>query len=198
MLRRLAPASLLALLACSSSAAGSGASPAGPAGGTIPQAFSTYCTGTLQTTQPVYAQGPSGSWIQQGDQTAAAGASFLIEADLGSWDGFVFASDGTPSKIEPENGMLVAGQDFTSDCPTAMVPPQTSTVMVLLADATFYPSASLTGTACTLRAGTAITNEMFTINAQYVAQLSSPEVSSKCGASPMYTNHIAFGQLVAK
>jgi len=195
MLRRPVPVCLVALLGCSSSG---GAAGDGPGGQSVPAAFSAYCTATLQTTQPVYAEGPSGSWIQQGTQSASAGTAFLLEASLGSWDGFVFAADGTPSKIEPANGTLVEGTDFTSGCAPTMVPPQTSTVMVLLADATLYPDASLTGTPCTMPAGTAITNEMFTINAQYVAQLTSPEVQSKCGVSTAYANKVAFGQLITK
>jgi hypothetical protein len=181
---------LLALTACSnSSGSGSGA-------GGIPSDFSKYCTGTLKTSVPLMKADGPGAWLGDGQQ-ASPGTVFVLSYQFDSVGGYVFQSDGSPEQLQTGLGQsFVEGTNFASSCaPTGsgFVP----TTTVLLAPATLYPNQDLSGTACTLAAGTTLTNFSFSLSVDTAAQVSANEITAQCGVATMYSPDIEDASLLS-
>jgi hypothetical protein len=138
-----------------------------------------------------------GAWESDGTQHAGAGTPFLLAASFDRWGGFVITSDGTPMQISADfTKGLVAGTDFTSSCAPTTIP--SSGPNVLLADAKLYPNADLSGTECTITAGTTLTNYSFSSLGTASATISADEVTAKCGVATMYAAEFPLAQLVAR
>jgi hypothetical protein len=185
-------AALAAFVGCSSSSSPAPASSSGTT--TTNAAFAKFCTGTLTHSTELEVAQPGGGYFGDGSQQVSAGTSFLLSDEIQTWQGYVIASDGTPSLLAADFSKgLVEGTDFTSDCaPTLTF--TTSTHAVLLRDTTLYPDQALTGTPCTLAAGTELTQlEFFGATPNSV---SSKEISAKCGVSTAYAPSFLFGELV--
>ena len=185
---------LAALAACSSAS-----SDGGPGGGTasIPAAFSKYCSGKLATEQKIMHPMSGGGWMGTGDKIGA-GTPILLEADFSHWSAYAIMADGSPVKIDAdfEKG-LVLGTDFTSDCAPAKVPSfgDANVKNVTLAKATIYPNADLTGTACTLDAGTQFTNYSMSGGGSS-SELSADELKAKCSMDKGYSKDLYTAELI--
>ncbi len=186
------------LAACSGSgSAGGGAAGAGGSGG-APEAFAKYCAGTLKTEHKLMtAMGPGG-WMGDGSHHAPAGTTFYVAVSFGAWDGYVIQADGTPMQISAPDFMagLVKDTDFTSDCATDDKK-TSSGGSVLLATATFFADAELTGKPCTLDAGTELTSLSFS-GGGAVAWVSSAEITAECGFEPAYSEDILYASLIVR
>jgi hypothetical protein len=158
-------------------------------------AFSKYCTGTLLHEMPLLAEQPGEAWGGNGSLQAPSGTDFLLSDEFQKWQGYVIQSDGTPAQITAFNG-LVQGTDFSSSCAPSTIPDQFTTNLVLLADTTLYPHMDLSGTACTVPAGLALTN--YEILGGTPVTVSAAEISAKCGTTTMYAKIFATGQLLNK
>ncbi|MCC6900275.1 MAG: hypothetical protein IT377_14950 [Polyangiaceae bacterium] len=183
---------LLALPGCSGSD-----EQAGGGVGKVPAAFSAYCTGTTKVAIDLQeAQGPA-VWVgSNATGSAPAGSEFLVAASFDKWEGFVFESDGTPLRLDGDfQSGLVKDQDFTSDCAVDATTPKTDTV--LLANSHFYSTESLSGSACTLPAGTVLTNYSF-MSAGSVATVGSAEIAAQCSHQKAYSSDIVYGDLISK
>jgi hypothetical protein len=195
---------LLSAAACSSSSSPGGGPKgelvgAGSDGGTvtlgsIPPAFSKYCTGTLMTSMGVMEADGAGAWLSDGSIEAASGTEFLLAADAFGWSGYLFLSDGTPLRLSSDSSPgLVLGTTFSSSCAPS-TPQNASSTEVLLGPATLYPSMSLSGKACTLPAGTTLTNYSF--EGGNPATVSSAEITAQCGTMVMYTDDFPMAGLI--
>jgi hypothetical protein len=113
------------------------------------------------------------------------------------WGGYVIQSDGTPFQIDADfmKG-LVAGTDFTSSCAPTTLP--SSGPNVVLADSKLYPNADLSGTECTIAAGTTLTNYSFSSVGTSGATISADEITAKCGVATMYAAEFPLTQLIAR
>jgi hypothetical protein len=183
----------LSMAACSS--ASSSSSGSGEQTGVDGPAFSAYCTGTLLREMPLMTQQSGDSWAGNGSLQAPAGTDFLLSDEFQMWQGYVIQNDGTPAKITAFNG-LVQGTDFSSSCAPSTIPDQFTTNLVLLADTTLYTNMDLSGTACTLPAGLALTN--YEILGGSPVSVSAAEITAKCGTTTMYAKNFATGQLLNK
>ena len=198
-----AKASFLAIplfaLACSSSSAapaGAGAG-GGTAGGQPGPAFAAYCTGTLLTEQKILHPAGAGAWLGNG-MKVPAGTPFLVASEYGMWGGFVVDGAAAPARIEGDFAKgLVKGTDFVADCATDSAVSSPKIKRVLLAQATFHPNKDLSGTACTLDAGTELANLNFS-SLGGAATVSADAIQAKCGLSVAYSNDMAYGDLEAK
>ncbi len=187
----------IAATGCSSSSA-SGGGPKGDLTGTasdggtvtlgsIPPAFSKYCTATLTTSMGVMAPAGAGAWSSDGSVEAASGTEFLLGADAFGWSGYLFLSDGSPLRLSSDSSPgLVLGTTFSSSCAPSKPQAAVSTE-VLLGAATLYPDMSLSGKACTLAAGTTLTNYEFEGGSP--ATVSSDEITAQCGVTTMYSDN---------
>jgi len=143
---------------------------------------------------------PGGAgWMGDGSKSAPAGSTFLVGAELDLWQGYVVQADGTPARIDADFSKgLVKDTDFTADCATdAKRADALSQHLVLLASATLYPNKDFSGAACTLDAGTELTNYAIGGSNDGVS-VSSPEVKSKCAVDQAYSKTLIYGELVAK
>jgi hypothetical protein len=203
MLRRALSCSILGctlvLAACSSS--DSGGSPQG----VIPQAFASYCSGTLKTDQKLMTPMSGGGWMGNGSLHAAAGTPFLVSTEGGQWAGYVVQADGSVDKIDADfTKGLVRDTDFTSDCATdTALHDFASDKNVVLAKSTIYATKDLTGTACTLDAGTTMTNFNYASggfggSSSGPSTVGSDEIKAKCGFASGYTNDLEFASLIPK
>ena len=183
----------LSMAACSSASSSSTGS--GERTGVDGAAFSAYCTGTLLREMPLMAEQAGEAWAGNGSLQAPSGTDFLLSDEFQMWQGYVIQSDGTPAKITAFNG-LVQGTDFSSSCAPSTIPDQFTANLVLLADTTLYPKADLSGTACTLPAGLALTN--YEILGGTPVTVSAAEITAKCGTTTMYAKTFATGQLLNK
>jgi hypothetical protein len=178
------------LVGCS----GSDDSDGGGGSVSIPSALAAYCTGALSRDVEVMdSVGPS-AWSGSG-ATLPAGTTFLVSEAFDKWEGFAFGSDGAPRKLEGDfsTGLLL-GEDFTSDC--AKDPNAPTSVHVVLQDSKLYETEAMTGTACTLPAGTEMHG--FTFFGGNVAQVSSEAVTAICGFDTGYTNDFVYASLLPK
>jgi len=182
----------LSMAACSS--ATSSTSSGGEHTGVDGPAFSKYCTGTLLREMPLMTEEGGDAWGSSGEQSPS-GTDFLLSDEFQQWQGYVIQDDGTPSRISAPNG-LVRGTDFSSSCAPSTIPDQFTASLVLLADTTLYPKFDLSGTACTLPAGTVLTN--YEIMGGTPVTVSAAEVTAKCGTTTMYAGTLATGQLLNK
>ena len=182
--------SLAALAGCSSKSGGS-------YGGAGSSTFSAYCTGTLSHDTPLMAEQPGGAWESgPGSPSAPSGTTFLLSDEFQVWQGYVIADDGTPSQVQADfTKGLVAGTDFTSQCATAAPSFTATTHIVLLAETTLYPSASLSGSTCTIAAGTELTQFDYQADGGQTVSVSSAEIVAKCGG-PMFAKDFPYGTLV--
>lgn len=188
--------SLVAVAGCSASSSSSGTDGTSYDGVTA-AAFTPYCTGTLKNDATLMGEVGGGAWEGDGSVHAAAGTPFLLSASFNLWGGYVIQSDGTPFQIDADfTKGLVAGTDFTSSCAPTAIP--ASGPNVVLADAKLYPNADLSGTECTIAAGTTLTNYSFSSLGMSNATVSADEITSKCGVATMYAAEFPLGQLVAK
>jgi hypothetical protein len=188
----------VALGACSSS--DSGSSPQG----VIPQAFAKYCSGTLKTDQKLMHPMSGGGWQGDGTVHATAGTTFIVSPDFGHWGGYVLSSDGSVQKIDADfHTGLVKDTDFTSDCATDAALNAFSNPNVVLAKSTFYAAQDLSGAACTLEAGTTMTNFSYMSggfggSSSAPATVSSAEIKAQCGFDTGYTRDLEYAALVPK
>jgi hypothetical protein len=194
-------ASIASLAACSSSPSpGGGATGGGVIGdltgtdsdggtltlGSIPASLSKYCTGTLMTPMGIMRADGSGAWLSDGSVEATSGTEILVSTDGVIWSAYLFLSDGTPARLNSDASPgLVLGTTFKSSCAAATPQGATGTA-VLLGPATLYPNMSLTGTACTLPAGTTFTDYSFV--GGNPATVSSSVITAQCGTAVMYSN----------
>jgi hypothetical protein len=161
--------------------------------------FGKYCTATL-TTQKTLMLPQGDGWFDNRSAQAAPGTTFLLAAEFKVWAGYLIMTNGTPAKIDAnfQTG-LAEGTDFTSDCATnsAML---ASYDAVLLANATFYPNVDLSGTACTVPAGTAMTSLVYSATLQDITegQVSSDPIKAQCNLSQAYTRDMSYGDLVTR
>jgi len=183
----------LAMAACSSASTSSSGS--GQHTGVDGAAFSEYCTGTLLHEMPLMTEQSGEAWAGNGSLQSPSGTDFLLSDEFQKWQGYVIQNDGTPAKITAFNG-LVQGTDFSSSCAPSTIPDQFTANLVLLTDTTLYPNMDLSGTACTLPAGLALTNYE-TVGGTPVT-VSAAEITAKCGATTMYAKTFATGQLLNK
>jgi hypothetical protein len=184
---------LAALAACSSSTdSGPGTS------ATIPAAFSKYCSATLKTEQKVMNPMGPGAWMGTGEKVPA-GTKILLSEDFSAWGGYAIKSDGGPLKISAADRTkgLVKDVDFTSDCAPAAVPKfgDATIKTVTLAKATFYATKELTGTACTLEAGTEFSNYGITGGGD-VSEVFANQIKEKCSLDKAYSKDLLTGGLV--
>ncbi len=187
--------SLFAVAGCSSSTSGGGS--AVTYDGATAATFSPFCTATLDNEASLMSEAGGGAWEGDGTLHAGAGTPFLLSASFGLWGGFVVQSDGAPLQIDADfTKGLVAGTDFTSSCAPTTIPE--SGPNVVLADSKLYPNADLSGTECTITAGTTLTNYSFTSLGMANATVSADEITAKCGVATMYAAEFPLGQLVAK
>ncbi|HEX8796764.1 MAG TPA: hypothetical protein VF765_37690 [Polyangiaceae bacterium] len=182
----------LSMAACSSASTSSSGS--GQQTGVGGAAFSKYCTGTLLHDMPMMSVAAGDAWASSGTQSPS-GTDFLLSDEFQQWQGYVIQDDGTPAKVSATNG-LVQGTDFSSSCAPKTIPDQFTTNLVLLSDTKLYPKFDLSGTACTLPAGTVLTN--YEIEGGTPVTVSAAEVTAKCGTTTMYTMTFATGQLLNK
>jgi len=189
----------VALGACSSSDGGGG-SPQG----VIPQAFDKYCVGTLKADQKLMKPMNGGGWMGDGTLRASAGTTFLVSVDFHQWSGFVVQQDGSVAKIDQDfDKGLVKDTDFTSDCATdAALQPFAQNPKVLLKASTLYPTKDMSGTACTVDAGTSLTTFMYSSggfgSTPEPAQVGADEIKAKCGYESGYSNDFSYGELLPK
>ncbi len=183
----------LSMAACSSASTSSSGS--GEHTGVDGAAFSAYCTGTLLHEMPLMTEQSGDAWGGNGSLQSPSGTDFLLSDEFQQWQGYVIQDDGTPAKITAFNG-LVQGTDFSSSCAPKTIPDQFTASMVLLTDTTLYPNMDLSGTACTLPAGLALTN--YEILGGTPVTVSAAEVTAKCGKTTMYAKTFATGQLLNK
>jgi hypothetical protein len=181
------------MAACSS--ASSSPSGGGQYTGVDSAAFSKYCTGTLLHEMPLMTEQAGDAWAGNGSLQAPSGTDFLLSDEFQKWQGYVIQNDGTTAKITAFNG-LVQGTDFSSSCAPSTIPDQFTTNLVLLTDTTLYPSMDLSGTACTLPAGSTLTN--YEILGGTPVTVSAAEITAKCGTTTMYAKTFATGQLLNK
>jgi hypothetical protein len=184
---------LLSMAACSS--ASSSPSGGGQYTGVDSAAFSKYCTGTLLHEMPLMTEQAGEAWAGNGSLQAPSGTDFLLSDEFQKWQGYVIQNDGTPAQITAFNG-LVRGTDFSSSCAPSTIPDQFTTNLVLLSDTTLYPSMDLSGKACTLSAGSTLTN--YEILGGNPVTVSAAEITAKCGTTTMYAKSFATGQLLNK
>jgi len=162
----------------------------------IPSAFSWFCAGTLKVERSLMVPSGPGSWSSDDTKKAAAGSVFLVGTAYHKWDGYVILPDGTPAKIDSDFTQgLTIDTDFTSDC--AQEYKQAEGMYVLLARSTFYDNEKLTGTPCTLDAGTVLNKYSFQTGPTY-PEVSSSEIQSECGLDKAYTNDLIYGQLITR
>jgi hypothetical protein len=183
----------LSMAACSS--ASSSPSGGGQNTGVDSAAFSKFCTGTLLHEMPLMAEQAGDGWAGNGSLQAPSGTDFLLSDEFQQWQGYVIQNDGTTAKISTFNG-LVQGTDFSSSCAPKTIPDQFTANLVLLTDTTLYPSMDLSGKACTLPAGTTLTN--YEILGGTPVTVSAAEITAKCGTTTMYAKDFATGQLLNK
>lgn len=188
----LALLSFAVLAGCSSKSEGS-------YGGASASTFSAYCTGKLSHDTPLMAEQPGGAWESgPGSPSAPSGTTFLLSDEFRAWQGYVIADDGTPSELQADfTKGLVAGTDFSSECATSAPSFTATTHIVLLAETTLYPSASLSGTTCSLAAGTELTQFDYQADGGQTVSVSSAEIVAKCGG-PMFAKDFPYGTLVDK
>jgi len=199
MISRLAQLACLALPLIAFAGCSSADSSSGGGAGAIPAAFSKYCIGTLKTEQKImHPMGP-GAWMGTGDKVGA-GAQILIAPDFGSWGAFLMDSNGGPLKVSPADHSkgLVRDVDFTADCAPAAIPSFSDPAIkrVTLGKATLYANKELTGTACTLDAGTEFSSYMYSGGGD-VAEVSAAEIKTKCSFDKAYTKDLLVGELIA-
>ena len=204
-------ATLLLLSACSSSSpttvapttdgGGTGTTAdtgTGPATvGTVPDAFSGYCVATLTVPAALQNDQAANIWVSSSLQ-APVGTQFLLGTDALGFSGYVFLSDGTPTRIDTRATPLVLGTSFTSSCAPAS-PDAGGTMDVLLAPATFYPNMDLSGAACMFPAGATLANYVFVIttltNGAGGGEVGSSEITAQCGEKLAYTGYLAEANL---
>ncbi len=186
--------SIAATTGCSSSSnAGGGAS---SYDGVTSAAFSAYCTATLTNPTELMKEVAGGAWEGDGTLEAPAGTPFLLAVNGAVWGGFVLQNDGTPFEVNADfTKGLVAGTDFTSSCAPATVP--FTGAEVLLADAKLYPNADLSGTECTLDAGTTLTNYSYSSGGTASATISADQITATCNVTTMYASEFPLAELVA-
>ena len=160
--------------------------------------FATYCTGILAHATMLLSLQQGEAWSGDGTTQAPGGTTFLLSAGVGQWEGFVLEDDGTPRMLSTGSG-LVLDADFTSDCAPDGGPPS-SAVPVLLADTELYPESDLSGTECTVPAGTSLDplGQDGGSTSTSPVELSSPRIQVECGVATMYTGKLALGQLVPR
>jgi hypothetical protein len=140
----------------------------------------------------------SGGWITDGS-TAGAGTTFLVSPDFGKWEGYVFASDGSPRKVDADfKTGLVKDTDFTSDCAVDPSASSDKKHTVVLAKANIYANKDLTGTPCVIDAGTELTNYMFEGGFSGPASISSNEIKAKCSLDKGYSSDLYDGYVLTK
>jgi hypothetical protein len=130
---------------------------------------------------------------------ASAGTTFYVSASFQQWKGYVLQSDGTPARIAADFAKgLVKGTDFTSDCADDTKLQGFSNPYVVLSRSTLYAKQDLSGAACVIDPGTALTNYSYMSSGSAAAQVSSAEIQAKCGWSVAYSKDFHADNLVAK
>lgn len=204
--------SVLALVVsgCGSSSADPQASAAAPDGGSgadaggatpstgAPEAdppFTAMCAGRLLKSHKLMNPGTASGWDSTSD-SAPAGTDFLVGLNAANrFTGYV-VSGAKPRKIaEPSlsTGLELA-VDFDSRCVTTAV--AATKAFVVLAASTFYADRALTGSPCTVAAGTEL--GAYSFSGGPTSTVASTDLRARCGFSPGYTNDLVYGFVVKK
>ncbi|MFO0729296.1 MAG: hypothetical protein U1E65_36285 [Myxococcota bacterium] len=195
MNNRFGPLFLTAALACS--ACGSGAPVLKSTAGL--DAFSAYCTGTLSKQSSVLLATESGAWLGQGE-AVAAGSPVVVGISFGKWVAYGLLSDGTPFQVESDLSKgLSAETDFSASC---AAPARLSELpkAVLLRDVKVYGAREETGSACTLKQGTALSSFNFAAAPMQgqAASVAATEIKDSCGFDQAYSSEISYAPLLTK
>jgi hypothetical protein len=192
------------LSACGSSSSDpQGSVPAADAGGATPSTggpqasppFTAMCAGRLLKSRELMTPGTASGWDSTSD-SAPAGTDFLVGLNAANrFTGYV-VSGAKPRKIaEPSlsTGLELA-VDFASTCVTS--PTSATKAFVVLAASTVYPDRALTGSPCTLAAGTELGSYSFSGGA--TSTVTSADLQTRCGFNPGYTRDLVFGFVAKK
>jgi len=158
-------------------------------------AFAPYCTGLLKVPMDGMLPAGPGAWILIGSNKASlpAGAEILLGESFDKIEGFALLSSGSPSKVKSDfQTGLVKDTHFTSDCAVGK-----KTVFVLLQRSTFHADEGLSGQACTLEAGTALTSFFFASSGK-VAEVKADEIKATCGFDKAFSGDIVHARLLEK
>lgn len=188
-------APILLALAVVCAACSSSESSSGGGAGAIPSSLGAYCKGTLKVSAEYMTPSGPSAWIGMG-ATVPAGTTVLMSESFDKWAAYTFLADGSPAKIEADFSKgLVAGVDFDSTC-VDKGKDRANQRTVLLRASTFFADASLGGTACTLPAGTVLTNYMFSSSGSGAASVGSAEIKSTCGLDKAYSKDVLYATLI--
>jgi hypothetical protein len=153
--------------------------------------------GTLLTSQSLMKPTSGGAWMGDGSVDARPGSQFLVTAEEGTYGGIAFLSPTAPTKLAADfTKGLVEGVDFTSACAPAKGPTDNGH-LVVLAKSSLYSNASLTGTACTIDAGTELTSYSVS-NFGGPTQVSSPVLQAQCGFNQAFSADLVYANLIAR
>lgn len=168
-----------------------------------PAALDGYCT--VQSTVPLEFLESAGSQAWFGNHSKAAAGSTVYLAwntdfgGEGEWNGYVFVDGTTPAQLAsgPVDNKLVEGTHFTGSCAI----PTGARSTVQLKDAQLFATIDLSGTACTIPAGTELPNYPdygYSTEGNGIGGLSSSVVQTKCGYAKGFTKDLATAPLVKK
>jgi hypothetical protein len=140
----------------------------------------------------------NGGWGGNGSMHVASGTRFLVAPEFDQWQGYVLSSDGSAYKIDAGFGHgLAKDVDFSSDCATdAALHDFTQTRDVVLASPKLYAKQDLSGDACTLDAGTTMTNFSYDSAGSGPVSVSSNEIQAKCGLGIAYATVFEYASLI--
>lgn len=167
---------------------------AAPRPSAIPSAFAAYCTGVLSVQKGLVAAAGPGAW---GTSVGSAepGTSFLLALRGQVFTGYVFAANGSVTKLtEMFSTGLVRGTEFTSAC--TVDASAAARTMVVLTPSTIYAAQDLSGTACPLEPGFELRNFSFVVGS--TATFSSPDLMTKCGFTKGYSRDMVYGSPIRR
>jgi hypothetical protein len=169
--------------------------PSGPASVPSSAAFAGFCTGT--TLRPTVQLTPlrPGTWSGSSAKFPA-GTTFLlaIEQVRRTCEGYTYQGTAV-SKLESIDGSeLVLGTDFSSNC--VSTPSNANTTFTVLRDSKFYADRNLTGTTCTIPAGTTFND--YGIETGTPTYLRADKLNTACGFSPGYSSDLLYAFVVVR
>lgn len=157
--------------------------------------FSPYCTALLKVPMDGMLPAGPGAWVSSSNNKATlpVGTEIMLGRSFSKYDGFALLLSGSPSKVDSDfKTGLIKDTHFTSDCAEGK-----QSVTVLLLRSTFHADEGLSGQACALEAGTALTSFFF-VNSGKVAQVGSDEIKATCGFDKGFSGDITYASLLKK
>lgn len=182
---------------CGLAGCSSASSPAAPSFEDPTKTYAAGCSATLLLSHSLERPVTGGGWFGDGTLHAPTGTTILLTSDFGTYGGIAILGDGTPVELVADfTTGLVAGADFTSTC--APSTPPSTTHFVILADASVFPTAALTGAACVFPAGTELHAYSYAagLDSTTPPQLGGGDVQAKCGFQTGYTNDLVYADVV--